>query len=404
MIAFFLAPVYLLFNFYILRWLLRWMSACSHHFKKRWTRVVVVTLYILLSTSILTAFLLPPSRFEKWLQKISNYWLGTFLYILLIVFIVDVGRMILKHMKTVNQERLASRAVFVLTGTICISCIAGLSAHGIINAHHIRTTRYEVAVPKSCEGTDSLNVVLLADFHLGYSIGTWHMKQMVKKVNQLHPDIVCIAGDIFDNDYDSLDNPKAITQALQQIQSKYGVYACYGNHDIQEKILAGFTFRHKGKKVSDQRMDQLLENANITLLQDETKFIANKFYLAGRPDYERPGRGITTRKTPTEITAPLDLQKPVLVMDHEPRELQELSDAGVDLDLCGHTHDGQMFPGNLTIKLLWENAYGHLKKGSMHNIVTSGVGVFGPYMRVGTKSEIVQIKVTFNPAQEEKKK
>ena len=91
----------------------------------------------------------------------------------------------------------------------------------------------------------------------------------------------------------------------------------------------------------------------------------------------------------------MDLSLPVLVIDHEPRELQELADAGVDADLCGHTHDGQLFPGNLTIKLMWENACGYLKKGNMHSIVTSGVGLFGPNMRVGTKSEICDITMHF---------
>ena len=83
------------------------------------------------------------------------------------------------------------------------------------------------------------------------------------------------------------------------------------------------------------------------------------------------------------------------MLDHEPSELKELSEAGVDIDLCGHTHDGQMFPGNLVTKLFWENSCGYLKKGEMHNIVTSGIGLFGPNMRVGTKAEICSVKVHF---------
>ena len=123
--------------------------------------------------------------------------------------------------------------------------------------------------------------------------------------------------------------------------------------------------------------------------------VDDAFYLYGRPDFERPGRGIDKRKSAAEITEKLDMTKPVLVIDHEPRELEALADAGVDLDLCGHTHDGQMFPGNIITALMWENSYGYLKVGEMHNIVTSGVGVFGPFMRVGTKSEICVIDVKF---------
>jgi len=75
--------------------------------------------------------------------------------------------------------------------------------------------------------------------------------------------------------------------------------------------------------------------------------------------------------------------------------LQEMADAGVDLDLSGHTHDGQLFPGNITIHLFWKNPYGYRKVGNAHQIVTSGVGLFGPNMRVGTKAEIVVVNVDF---------
>lgn len=393
MLAFLLAPVYLLFNFYIMRWTIWWMSACTHHFKRKWVRAVFLVFYLFLCTSILTAFLLPKGKLKFWMSQLGNYWLGTFLYILLTVIIVDLIRLILKRIPRVDQKKLASRRLFVLNGTVCIVVITSLTVYGILNAHNIRTTSYDVSVSKKCDSLSSLNVVLVADLHLGYNIGEWHMKKMVEKINQLKPDLVCIAGDIFDNEYEAIQYPEETADALAEIQSRYGVYACYGNHDIEEKILAGFTFHKEGHKMSDPRMDEFLENAGITLLQDETVLIDNKFYLAGRADYERPGRGITTRQTPEELTADLDLTKPVIVIDHEPREMDELAAAGVDLDLCGHTHDGQMFPGNLTIKLLWDNPYGYKTYGNMHQIVTSGVGVFGPYMRVGTKSEIVQVQV-----------
>lgn len=396
MIAILLSPLYLLLNFYILRWLIRWMGACHHHFKKKWPRVTVIVLYIFVSTSLLTAFFLPAGNLRRFMKLLSNYWLGTLLYIILTVIIADVIRMILRRSKKINQEKLRSRRTFVASGTACIIIIAALSIWGAVNAGVIRTTGYEVTVNKKAAGMDSLNVVLIADLHLGYNIGTPQMKQMVKKINRQNPDLVVIAGDIFDNEYDALDNPEKLISTLKGIKSKYGVYACYGNHDIDEKILAGFTFSQKGKKkMSDLRMDEFLEKAGIRLLSDEYVLIDNSFYLYGRPDYERPGRGITARKTPKELTAGLDQSKPILVIDHEPKELQELADAGVDVDLCGHTHDGQMFPGNLTIKLLWENACGYLKKDDMHNIVTSGVGLFGPNMRVGTKSEICPIKINF---------
>lgn len=372
------------------------MSACHRCFQKRSIRVLVVALYTFLASSLLTAFLMPAGSLQRIMKLISNYWLGTFLYILLTVVIADLIRLILIRIPFRYSHRIFCRRGFIAGGTLSILIIAALSLDGIYGASHLQVTQYDVTVEKALSnGEDTLKVVLIADLHLGYSIGSPYMKKMVARINEQSPDLVVIAGDIFDNDYDALDDPDRLVQILSGIGSRYGVYACYGNHDIQEKLLAGFTLEKTKEKVSDPRMDALLEKAGIRLLQDEGVMIDDSFYVYGRPDAKKPGRGIAERKSPAQLTEGMDLSKPILVIDHEPRQLEELSKAGVDLDLCGHTHDGQMFPGNLLTSLMWENSCGYLQKGSMHNIVTSGVGVFGPNMRVGTKSEICVVNVHF---------
>ncbi len=372
------------------------MSACHRCFQKRSIRVLVVALYTFLASSLLTAFLMPAGSLQRIMKLISNYWLGTFLYILLTVVIADLIRLILIRIPFRYSHRIFCRRGFIAGGTLSILIIAALSLDGIYGASHLQVTQYDVTVEKALSnGEDTLKVVLIADLHLGYSIGSSYMKKMVARINEQSPDLVVIAGDIFDNDYDALDDPDRLVQILSGIRSRYGVYACYGNHDIQEKLLAGFTLEKTKEKVSDPRMDALLEKAGIRLLQDEGVMIDGSFYVYGRPDAKKPGRGIAERKSPAQLTEGMDLSKPILVIDHEPRQLEELSKAGVDLDLCGHTHDGQMFPGNLLTSLMWENSCGYLQKGSMHNIVTSGVGVFGPDMRVGTKSEICVVNVHF---------
>lgn len=396
MIAILLSPIYILINFYIARWLIYWMQACSKHFNKKRIRFIVIAIYTFFASALLIGFLLPHSPVERVMKLIGNYWLGVMIYIILTVLIADAIRLILYKSKKIDEKILKSRKLFVVSGTVCIAIIATVSILGAMNARIIRTTKYEVTIHKKVKKMSKLKIVMVADLHLGYNIGSPQMQQMVEKINKQKPDVVVIAGDIFDNEYEALDNPNRLINIFRNIKTRYGVYATYGNHDIKEKILAGFTFGSRNsKKESDIRMDQLLEKSNIKLLRDESVLIEDSVYIYGRPDYKRPGRGIKERKTPQEIVNQLDEEKPIIVVDHEPSELEELATAGVDMDLCGHTHDGQLFPGNITVDLLWENPYGYLKKGNMHNIVTSGVGLFGPNMRVGTIAEITAIDVTF---------
>ena len=400
MVAIYLAPAYLAVCAYILFRTIHWIQVLHSIFQNVWVCRGIGLIYFFVVFSILIAFMATASGFRRFMKLLSNYWLGELVYTIMTVGIADGLRLLIKYpLKNVafpGRELLFSNVGTAVVGAVCAVIITTVSIYGMINAGNIQTTKYDISIDKKAGKLDSLNVVLIADLHLGYNIGCRHMEKMVDKINAQNPDLVVVAGDIFDNEYEALENPDRLAAILRGIQSKYGVYACYGNHDIQEKILAGFTFGGKEKKESSVKMDEFLEKSGITLLRDEYVLIDDSFYLYGRPDYERPGRGIDERKSPQEITEDLDLSLPVLVIDHEPRELQELADAGVDADLCGHTHDGQLFPGNLTIKLMWENACGYLKKGNMHSIVTSGVGLFGPNMRVGTKSEICDIMMHFN--------
>ena len=395
MIAVYLSPVYLLLCAYVFYRLQTWLERCLPCLGRKRIRLPIVLLYLCVAFSILAAFLLEPSPAKRLLKQFSNTWLGVLLYALLVIAAADLLRLVLRRFSFRGKGRLYSRGGHMAIGAACILCVGGFSMAGIVSADHIRVTDYELRVDKEVPGFGELKIVLAADLHLGYSIGIRHMEEMVRLINEEDADIVVIAGDIFDNEYEALEDPEILIRVLGGIRSRYGVYACYGNHDIKEKVLAGFTFASSQEKASDPRMDAFLEEAGIRLLRDEGILIQDAFYLYGRPDYGRPGRGIRVRKTPEEITCRMDSSKPIIVIDHQPRELAGLAEAGVDIDLCGHNHDGQTFPGNLTARLFWENTCGYLQKGAMHNIVTSGVGVFGPDMRLGTRSEICAITVRF---------
>ena len=245
---------------------------------------------------------------------------------------------------------------------------------------------------------EELKVVLLADLHLGYNYGKREISRVVEKVNEQKADLILLAGDIFDNEYEAVQQPDMIAQELAQMKSTYGTYGVFGNHDVTERLLGGFSVPSDKNDLRDSRFEEFAKKAKITILDDEVVSIDDAFYLVGRMDASKPGDGTKNRMSPEEILDGLDKTKPILVMEHQPKQLQELADAGADMQLSGHTHDGQIFPGNLLIDLFWENASGYLQKDQLHSVVTSGVGVWGPAMRVGTDSEICPITIHFqNP-------
>lgn len=400
MIAIYLSPIYLLLNLYILRWAYLWMGTRHSILRTLGFRLIFAVIYVLLSTSLLTGFLIKnPKSLHRMLKITGNYFLGIFLYTLVIILLADFGRILLKYV--FHASWIHSRTAFTVAGAICALLILLLSACGIFHAKYIKTTSYDVIINKTIPECTSMKVVLLADTHFGYNAGVLHARELVRKINKQKPDLVCIAGDIFDNEYDAIRNPEKLEQTLRGIKSTYGVYACWGNHDLNEEILAGFTFKHKDGDLSDikdPRMKKFLKDSNIHILEDESVLINDQFYVIGRKDASLTEKIHETRKAPAQLTEKLDRDKPIIMIDHQPKELQELADAGVDLDLCGHTHNGQTFPGNFTIKLMWENPCGLLSKDNMTNITTSGAGVWGPAMRIGTDSEICSINIQLKKA------
>ena len=432
MLALILSPLYIFATWLIAFMMNRWLKACFKH-THILVRVLIYGLFIFAAAAMPIGFLLPYSKVKFAFQHYGSIWLGVLMYSMFPATIYLIFCLIWRLVKrqkgtTKSLERPREIAITAASAGIIFTLI--ICIYGILHATDTRITNYTVELPKKECKLDELNAVMVADMHMGCNIGVPEMEKMVELINECEPDIVFICGDIFDNIYDALDDPEKLISIYRRIHSKYGVYACYGNHDIDEPVLAGFTFNQNEKKESDPRMDEFLERAGITLLRDNAVLIADSFYVYGRPDYMRPGRGITLRNSPRELIdliynyikaekegwifsvsetgidenydgllglsdeAP-QIDYPVIVLDHEPRELEELAKAGVDLTLSGHTHDGQIFPANILLSFIAENSYGYKKIGDMDDIVTSGVGLFGPYMRVGTISEVCNIKIKF---------
>lgn len=394
MIFLYLLPFYLFAGFYLLIRVFHWTFSFAKPLNAKKFKIFFGIIFTFCHASPIFASLLPKNTITIWLRRLSTYWLGIILYMFMAIAIIDIIKFIFKHTRLKNSFLFTSKTLVTL-GIITAVFLSCICTYGLYNAKNIKLKTYDIDVDKSCGSTEDLKIALIADLHLGYSIGVNQVTQMVEKINSMNPDLVVIAGDIFDNSFDGLDDPEGISQQLKSINSKYGVFATYGNHDIEEKLLMGFTITTKSEKTSSEQMDKFLLESGIKLLRDESVLINNEFYIVGRRDYSKPSTQDGSRLTPAELTKIIDLSKPVIFIDHEPLELQEIADAGADMDLSGHTHDGQLFPATIAVQFSWENPCGMIKKDSMYSIVTSGVGVFGPYMRVGTDSEICEINVHF---------
>ena len=390
MLAIFLAPVYILANVFTAYWLLRWMKEVHPLFRHPAVLGVILVLYAFFALSLLTSFLIKRDPVHRILKVISNCWLGMYLYFLGFTAILVLLRFIFAH-TALTKTWLYSPMGLKAVGLGAILFVTGMCIYGMVHAVHIYTTRYEVPSKKDAH----LKIALVADLHLGYSIGSHQMEEMVEKINAEEPDVVVIAGDIFDNEYEAVQNPDRIAKTLAGIKSRYGSFGVFGNHDVTERLLGGFSVASQAKEMRDPRFEEFAKKAKIRILDDEVMLIDDAFYLVGRKDAQKPGDGTKNRIEPEVILSGLDKAKPIIVLEHQPKQLKELETSGADMQLCGHTHDGQMFPGNLTVKLMWENACGYLKKGNLHSIVTSGVGVWGPAMRVGTDCEICPITIHF---------
>ena len=384
------AYILLIFIFY------KQVRYINKYFRGSKLLIALSAIYLLISPlSIPAAFFSPRGTLlRRILSNIGNYWMGFNLHFVLAMGVCFLIRLIVKLVK---KDKYNLRLAQKITNVAVVSFTILMSVYGIVNAQNLKVTTYDVTVDKSSK-QDELNVVLIADLHLGYSVGVKQMERMVNKINELQPDVVVVAGDIFDNEFSAIYNPVRLAEILRGINSKYGVYAVYGNHDIEEDILCGFTFSDDDvtQVTSIKEMDDFIENCGFTFLYDEAILINDDFYIYGRPDEERPNFGNDSRLEAEKITEGLDLSKLIICVDHEPHDQKKLSAAGVDVDLNGHTHAGQLFPGNIIINFFWDIAYGYKNFDGMHNIVTFGVGLFGPNMRTFTKAEIAQVKIHLN--------
>lgn len=398
MLKWLMLTVYLLLDIYVLWRIIYWFKIVLPLFKNKGIQGVFVGIYLCFASSIFWGAFLPKSAVQRAIHRFGNVWIATFIYMLFFIMLADLLVLVLKLINKKKTLPVFKRMRYTyLLGIAVTGLSVFFTVYGSIHARRIYTTKHTVEVNKEVKGMDELKIVLVADLHLGYSIGSRDMKRMVDKINAQNPDLVLYGGDIFDNDFDALNNPDRLVKILKNVKSKYGTYAVFGNHDVTETLVGGFSIASKHLAFRDSRMEEFLLDADITPLLDDVITIADEqIYLIGRLDREKAGDGTSDRMNIQNLTKDIDKDKVVLLLEHQPANLHDIADSGVDVMLSGHTHAGQFFPLTIAQPFAWENPCGVLKVEDMYSVVTSGVGVYGPAVRVGTDSEVLSLTVKFH--------
>jgi len=298
--------------------------------------------------------------------------LPLFLYLVLAVLLTDAVVGVLRLSRVVSPETVR-RPSFRLTrlGFVLVAP-ALVVAFGIWNQHHLHVSEYSIEIPRRSSPIESLRIAFAADFHLGVLTDPHFMEKFVAKVNSLEPDIILIGGDMAEGRRE--DAIEKFAAQFRGLRSKYGVFGVPGNHE-------GYG-EHRG---------DFFNRANIRLLRDEVVKIGDAFYLAGRKDGGRVG----DREPIAELLRDTPDDLPLILLSHRPIDLENVSRTRVDIQLSGHTHNGQLFPVNFITAHEYELSWGHMVKQRLHVFVTSGVQLWGPPVRTAGVSEIMLINLAF---------
>lgn len=339
-------------------------------------------LYIFLLSSFFTGKLVETfsvGLISDTLVKIGSISIGFFLYALLFVIFFDFIRLINYIIPfypvffTADYQK--SKLV---VGIITLSIISVIIIAGYVNARNPKIRNLNITINKKQIGFDELKIVAVSDIHLGTMVNKAKITRLIHNIRQLNPDLVLIAGDIIDDNIEVVKHYDLLNW-FKDLNPKYGVYSCLGNHE------------YIGRAYTD--LDYFEKNG-IHMLKDTTIKIDDKFYIIGRDDIGGKVFSGKKRKSLDELTRDIDFKLPVFLLDHQPYKLEKTAEFAVDLQFSGHTHNGQIWPLNYLTGLLFEEDWGYLKKKNTHFYVSSGFGTAVIPIRVGNKPEIVNIKIT----------
>jgi len=349
-----------------------------------WRKTYIITFWLIVASFVIGEILehTHSSLIGEWIYRIGAFWLAFMLYFTLAILLIDFVRLLNYFFHFLPE--ITQNFRFRL-GIITIAVVSLIVIAGHINALNTRVKEISLNIPKKVTGNHQMKIVMASDIHLGALIGENREEHLVSIITKQKPDLVLLCGDLVDGDVGAALR-KNLGRHFQEIRTPMGVYAIPGNHEYIGGIKKTLPY---------------LESINIKLLRDKVLVLPNGVQLVGRDDRDNRTMGEGTgRKSLKELMTGLDKTFPIIVMNHQPFDLDEAVKEDVDLHLSGHTHHGQLWPFNYMTKAIFELSWGYLKKGNTNFYVSSGFGSWGPPVRLGNTPEVVVFNLTFNDPKE----
>ncbi|MDR2511566.1 MAG: metallophosphoesterase [Bacteroidales bacterium] len=363
---------YLLANVYL--FVRGWMALERLPFLRFFFTIVVVVLLIspFLAIALEGSFSYHISLLTN---KLAYSWMILFIYLFLLTICFDLLGLLFVKTHIIQGYIANSRdkvRLFVFLGILIFVFLTAVG--GYIRFIHPNVTDYQsITSLKNSGNPIKKRVVFVSDMHLGYVITKNDAQKFTNLINAQKPDIVIFGGDLIDRSLLPVFEEK-MYEELVQINASDGVFGVYGNH---ERISN-----------QDSLVNDFYQKCNIRLLKDEKVVINGKIALFGRDD------ATNKKRVPVDAIAQgIDTSQFNIIVDHQPSDIDNISQTNTDLLLCGHTHNGQIFPGNWIVNRLFKLAHGKKKFNNTEVIVSSGIGVCGGKFRIGTSSEIVVFEI-----------
>lgn len=342
-------------------------------------RVGLVLFAVIAISSFFVSFLIGdslPVGLTSFLYKVGTAWFFILIYFFMIMLIIDLFGLTnrLFHFMPSDAMTRYTKESWIGLGFV-VGFVALLMLCGYLKYQWKVRVDLPVNIYKTIGDSISskpLRIVAISDLHLGYGIGKGEFEKWIDLINSEHPDIVLIAGDIIDNSVRPL-NEGNFAESFHKIKAPMGIYACPGNHEYISGFSGSLDFIGK---------------TGVHMLRDSVALVDSSFYVIGRDDRSNPNR-----KELKDLVANLDKSKPIILLDHQPYNLEEAEANGIDIQFSGHTHQGQVWPISQITKQLYEKDHGYIKKGNANIYVSSGIGIWGGKFRIGTQSEYVVIDV-----------